>query len=102
LSELEWARAIAEAAGWKGKFVILPDEELPAHLRAPYNLAHHLHSDTSCIRRELDYTERVSRSEALKQTVAWQRANPPAQIDTAAFNYAAEDALLKSLKQRRA
>jgi phage FluMu gp28-like protein len=49
----------------------------------------------------LDYTERVSRSEALQQTVAWQRANLPAQID-AAFDYTAEGALLESLKQRRA
>ena len=37
---------------------------------------------------------------ALRQTVAWQRANPPAQIDAAAFDYAAEDALLESLKPR--
>ena len=102
LSELEWARRIAAAAGWAGEFAIVPDEELPAHLRAPYNLAHHLDSDTTRIRRELDYTERVSRSEALQQTVAWQRANLPAQIDAAAFDYAAEDALLDSLKPRRA
>jgi nucleoside-diphosphate-sugar epimerase len=102
LSELEWAQGIAEAAGWTGEFVIVPDEELPAHLRAPYNLAHHLDGDTSRIRRELDYTERVSRSEALQQTVAWQRTNLPAQIDAAAFDYAAEDALLESLKPRRA
>ena len=102
LSELEWARRIAAAAGWAGEFAIVPDEELPAHLRAPYNLAHHLDSDTTRIRRELDYTERVSRCEALQQTVAWQRANPPAQLDAAAFDYAAEDALLDSLKPRRA
>jgi len=102
LSELEWARAIAFAAGWTGEFVVVPDDELPDHLRAPYNLAHHLDSDTSRIRRELDYTERVSHGEALQQTVAWQRANPPAQVDAGAFDYAAEDARLDSLKQRRA
>jgi nucleoside-diphosphate-sugar epimerase len=102
LSELEWARRIAAAAGWTGEFVIVPDEELPAHLRAPYHLAHHLDGDTTRIRRELDYTERVSRSEALQQTVAWQRANLPAQIDAALFDYATEDALLNSLKPRRA
>ncbi|MEN3335384.1 MAG: hypothetical protein V7641_4749 [Blastocatellia bacterium] len=102
LSELEWARRIADTAGWTGEFVIVPDAELPAHLRAPYNLAHHLDGDSSRIRRELDYTERVSRGEALQQTVAWQRANLPAQIDAAAFDYPAEDARLESLKPRRA
>jgi len=102
LSELEWAGWIAAVADWTGEFIIVPDEELPAHLRVPYHLAHHLDSDTTRIRRELDYTERVSRSEALQQTVAWQRANPPAQLDAAAFDYAAEDALLDSLKPRRA
>jgi nucleoside-diphosphate-sugar epimerase len=102
LSELEWAQASAEAAGWTGEFVTVPDDELPAHLRAPYNVAHHLDSDTTRLRCELDYTERVSRREALQQTVAWQRAASPAQHDAAAFDYAAEDALLESLKQRRA
>jgi nucleoside-diphosphate-sugar epimerase len=102
LSELEWARAIAEAAGWTGEFVIVPDDELPAHLRAPYNLAHHLDSDTSRVRCELDYTERVSRNDALQRTVAWQRANPPAQVEAGAFDYAAEDGLLESFRQRHA
>lgn len=102
LSELEWARAIADAAGWTGEFVIVPDEQMPDHLRAPYNLEHHLAGDTSRIRCELDYTEPVSHNEALLQTVAWQRANPPAQVDAGAFDYAAEDALLESLNQRRA
>jgi nucleoside-diphosphate-sugar epimerase len=100
LSELEWGRLIAGAAGWAGEFVIVPDDELPAHLRAPYNLAHHLDSNTSRIRHELDYTDRVGRDEALKQTIAWQRANPPAQIEAALFDYAAEDARLDRLKQQ--
>jgi nucleoside-diphosphate-sugar epimerase len=100
LSELEWASRVAEAAGWAGEFVVVPDDRLPGHLRAPYDLAHHLDADTQRIRCELDYTESVSPGEALRQTVAWQRANPPAQIDAAAFDYAAEDALLESLKPR--
>jgi nucleoside-diphosphate-sugar epimerase len=102
LSEIEWARAIAAAAGWTGEFLVVPDDQMPEPLRAPYNLEHHLAVDTSRIQCELDYTEPVSRNEALLQTVAWQRANPPAQVDARAFDYAAEDALLESLNQRRA
>ena len=102
LSELEWARAIAEAANWTGEFVTVPDEGLPAHLRTPYDYAHHIESDTRPIRRELDYTERVARPVALQQTVAWQRAHPPAMVGAATFDYAAEDALLDRLRQRHA
>jgi nucleoside-diphosphate-sugar epimerase len=101
MSELEWARGIAEAAAWAGEFVVVPDDELPAHLRAPYDFAHHIDGDTSRLRRELDYKERVPRDDALQQTVAWQRANSPAPIDAQRFDYAAEDALLDDLKQTR-
>ena len=101
MSELEWAQAVAEAAGWAGEFVTVPDDELPAHLRMPYNFAHHLDGDTRRIRRELDYTEPVRRGVAMQQTVAWQRANPPAVISAERFDYAAEDALLESVQPRR-
>ena len=102
LSELEWARQIADAAGWAGEFVIAPDDELPAHLRAPYDFAHQLDADTSRIRCDLGYTERIARRDALQQTVAWQHANPPAPGVAGLFDYAAEDALLDRLKPGRA
>lgn len=101
MSEREWACGISEAAGWAGELVVVPDKELPAHLRAPYRFEHHLHSDTSRIRRELDYTDRVPRREALQQTVAWQRTTRPARVNAASFDYAAEDAVLGGLNQRR-
>jgi nucleoside-diphosphate-sugar epimerase len=100
LSEMEWARLIAEAAGWAGEFVVAPDDDLPTHLRAPYNFAHHIDGDTSRLRCELDYKERVARNDGLRQTICWQRANPPAQLDARLFDYAAEDALLHDLKTR--
>ena len=98
LTILEWAGAIANAAGWSGEFVLAPEDELPAHLRTPYNADHHLDCDTGRIRRELNYKEGVSRAEALKRTAAWQRTASP---DTAAaqFDYAAEDVALERLRQ---
>ncbi|HJQ24657.1 MAG TPA: NAD-dependent epimerase/dehydratase family protein [Blastocatellia bacterium] len=102
MSELEWARSIAEAADWKGEFVTAPDDALPPHLRTPYDYTHHVESDTGRIRRELDYTEPVARSAAMQQTVTWQRTNSPATISAAAFDYAAEDALLDRLRPSRA
>jgi hypothetical protein len=54
--------------------------------------------DTTRIREELGYTEPVSRDEALRRTVAWERAHPPEEVDPQAFDYAAEDALLAELE----
>lgn len=99
LAESEWVRSIGEAAAWQGEIVAVPKEFLPAHLVAPYNFEHHLDCDTSRIREELGYSERVARDEAIKETVAWERAGPPDQVDAALFNYAAEDAALAKLRK---
>jgi nucleoside-diphosphate-sugar epimerase len=40
----------------------------------PGNLAQHWVVDTSRIRRELGYRERIAREEAIRRTVAWERA----------------------------
>ena len=34
LTELEWARLVAGAAGWRGELVVVPDEGAPASVRA--------------------------------------------------------------------
>lgn len=95
-TEAEWVRRIAAAAGWDGAVVAAPRESLPEHLRADLDWSCHLDVDTSRIRRELGYAETVAPAEAMRRTVAWQRAHPPAEIDPRQFNYAAEDAALKS------
>ena len=89
---VEWVRAIARAAGWAGEVQILPGQALPAFLRADMDTRQDLVVDTGCIRRELGYREMVDSHEALARTVAWERANPPAQVDPSQFDYAAEDA----------
>lgn len=67
-TELEWRRRIAQAAGWAGEFVVTPGETPRQHWVV----------DGSRIRRELGYRERVDREEALRRTIAWERAHPPA------------------------
>ena len=94
LTEAEWVRSIGRAAGWKGEVVVLPKESMPQHLAASYNFAHHLYGDTRRIRKELGYAEHVSRDEAMKQTVEWERAHAPEQVDESCFDYAAEDGVL--------
>jgi nucleoside-diphosphate-sugar epimerase len=94
LTEAEWVRSIGEAANWHGEVVTLPREKTPPHLVAPYRFEYHLHCDTSRIRRELGYVERVPREEAMRRTIDWERSHPPDEIDMSSFDYAGEDAAL--------
>jgi len=94
LTQSEWVAAIGRAAGWPGRVVTLPRDRVPAHLHLEIEAAQHLVVDTTRIRRDLGYVEPVGLEDALRATVAWQRANPPAQFDPASFDYAAEDAAI--------
>ncbi len=93
----EWVREICRAAGWDGKVVSGPDGRLPKHLDWGLDTRQHWVADTSRIRRELGFREEVSRNEALRRAVAWERGHPPEPEDGAAFDYAAEDAALAGL-----
>jgi nucleoside-diphosphate-sugar epimerase len=94
LTEADWVRAIAAAAGWQGQVVTLPRERLPEAFHPGMNTDQQWVLDSRRIREELGYAEFLPRDEALRRTVAWERANPPTQIDPAHFDYAAEDAVL--------
>lgn len=95
LTMAEWVRAIGQAAGWKGKVIALPKDRLPAHLQDEINVEQDIVVDTTRIRRELGYEEVVLADEALRRTVAWERANLPEEFDSKEFDYAAEDAVLR-------
>jgi len=97
LTEAEWVRKIGHAAGWDGQVVVMQKDLLPPHLKTGYDWAHHLVTDTSRIRHELGYRELVPQNEALRETVTWERANPPAEIDMSQFDYPSEDAALGKL-----
>ncbi|HEU5367063.1 MAG TPA: NAD-dependent epimerase/dehydratase family protein [Ktedonobacterales bacterium] len=94
----EWARKTAQVVGWQGALKIVPPERLPRHLQTPLDTRQHLLTGSSRIRQELGYTEPVPLDEALRHTIAWERANPPAPIDPRQFDYAAEDAALAALE----
>jgi len=93
VTELEWARRIAGAMGWRGEFVVLPDDRIPAHLRMPGNADQHWTIDTTRIREELGYREPIAQAEAVRRTIEWERANPTPSSPYA-FDYDAEDAAL--------
>ena len=90
----DWVREIGRAAGWDGEVIALPENRLPQHLDWGLNTEQHWFVDTGRIRQQLGYADEVPREEALRRTVAWERAHPPEKLDPASFDYAAEDAAL--------
>ncbi len=99
-TEHAWVQQIAQALGWSGDVVALPEADLPPHLQVGFNPQQHLVIDSTRIRHELGYAEIVPVDEAVQRTVAWERAHPPLQIDPADYNYAAEDAALHAASHR--
>jgi nucleoside-diphosphate-sugar epimerase len=90
LTEREWAQEIGIAFGWNGEVIEVPAEDLPKHLRQPFDFRYELATDTTRIRAELSYGELVGWEEALKRTVRWERSQPAEQEPG---DYAAEDEL---------
>ncbi len=100
LTYAAWVEALGRAAGWQGRVVALPRERLPAHLAPPGgDYAQDLVADTTRIREELSYAERLPRDDALRRAIEWERANRPTGKPEW-FDYAAEDATLASLDAR--
>lgn len=97
--ELDWIKFIGEAAGWRGRVIEVPGDDLPEHLKENADLSQHLSVDTTRIRTELGYQEVVDPFEGMKRTVDWIRAHPPKQIDLTKFDYPAEDRVLERLSR---
>ncbi|MFN8535033.1 MAG: NAD-dependent dehydratase [Dehalococcoidia bacterium] len=96
LAEADWVRAIASAAGWRGEIVITPDGTLGGE---PKNIGQDLVLNSAQIRADLGVMSETPRIEALRATIAWERANPPRQVNLAQFDYEAENALLARLRR---
>jgi nucleoside-diphosphate-sugar epimerase len=89
----DWIRRVGDAYGWKGKVATLPEERLPPHLLDDIDFAQDWVMDTSRIRAELGYVERVAPEEEMRRGIEWERQHGPA-VDPAKFDYAAEDAAM--------
>lgn len=97
MSQAEWLRAVGRIAGWSGDIVAVAKDQMPEHLRTPNNYAQHLELDTSRIRRELGFAERLSRDDGIARAIAWERTHPPERVSPRWTDFAAEDTLLASL-----
>lgn len=89
-TEAAWIRRLGAVTGWTGRVVALPTP--PERSPSTKDWRQHLVADTRKIRRALGYTEPVALDEALRRTIAWERAHPPENIDPDLFNYAEEEA----------
>jgi nucleoside-diphosphate-sugar epimerase len=69
-SEEEWVRRIATVHGWNGEIAHV-EQAQDLDLRQDYVV------DSSRIRAELGYAERVDPDEALRRTIEWERTHPP-------------------------
>lgn len=85
---------MAREAGWDGEIVALPAEALPVGLRVSGDTRQSLFASGARLQQELGYVPPIERTEGLRRTIAWERANPPATVDPARFDYAAEDTAL--------
>lgn len=97
LTMAEWVRKIGQTIGWEGRIVFAPQGRLPEPIRWGINADQDIVVDSTRIRQELGYQEHISPEEALKQTIAWERANPPQKIDPKQFDYETEDSILAEL-----
>jgi len=102
ITESDWVHAIGHAAAWDGTIVVAHKDRLPAHLLAKVDYDHQLVIDTTRIRTELGYSERISQQEALHETIDWERKHPPSEIPPLQSEYAAEDEALAKLTLRDA
>ena len=94
-NELEWARRIGHVTGWQGSVVAMAKDRIPGHLISPLNIEQDWLVSSARIRQELGYSEPVPLDVGVARTIEWERANPPAQVDAAQFDYAAEDAAME-------
>lgn len=93
LSERRWVERIGAAVGWSGRVVTVSASKLPKHLRQPLDWRYELWTDTSSIREELGYVERIPLDEALERTIEWERST----LDgVEPLDYGEEDAVLQS------
>jgi nucleoside-diphosphate-sugar epimerase len=100
ITEAEWLQRIGGVFGWKGSVVSAPAEQLPESLRVDsFDLRQNFVVDSSRIRAELGYREIVDEEEALRRTIDWELAHPPASSDDP-FDYESEDRALAVANER--
>jgi nucleoside-diphosphate-sugar epimerase len=93
LAEGDWIRSIAALTGWQGDVRIVPDQELPPALRRPFDFTQPLELDTTSIRVDLGFREKVDETEGLRRAIEWELETLD-NVPELRLDYAAEDEAL--------
>ena len=97
--QIERMRHLADAAAWRGQFVVLPRKDLPERFEY-LDWSQDLATSTERIRRELGYREIVPYEVGLSRMVQWQRAHPNDKLAPTAEQYADDDRILAGIHVR--
>lgn len=95
----EFTKSIGEQIEWRGEIIVLPKDRLPTSYHFPLNTLQQLVADTSLIRAELNYHEKVSWIEGLKRTIPWEVEHLPINTNPKYQNidYHEEDAQIMKM-----
>jgi nucleoside-diphosphate-sugar epimerase len=97
-SMLAWVQKLGELVGWRGQVLSVPRGVLPPQLSMPIDARQHMLFDSSKIREELGYAEEHDLEGGLRESIAWERENPPGAPAAGLFDYAEEDRILHELR----
>jgi len=91
---LERIESISGILDWHGQLEVIPDNDLPDHLKIDADFRHHWVYDSSLIRKELGYEEVVDYHKGLRTAVEWYADHPPQEKQGIDYSYDVEQAFL--------
>lgn len=97
VSVREWIKLFGAEIGWDGKIITVPVEKSARLDSGETEYSQDFIADTEKIRRDLKFTEIVSRPIAIKRTIDWERTQPPDKIEPD-LDYATENEIYEELR----
>jgi nucleoside-diphosphate-sugar epimerase len=92
-SMLDFVLEIKSILKGNGEIIFVPNGSLPENMAVPFNMEQQLNVDSSLIREELGFIERISFRDGLSATIEWEASNQPSEP----YDYAKEDEILREL-----
>jgi nucleoside-diphosphate-sugar epimerase len=89
----DFVNEIGTILNWKGQLIVAPSECLTEEMTVPFNMEQQLVVDSTLIREELGFIEKISFKHGLMATIEWELTNQPNET----FDYAKEDEILREL-----
>ena len=91
----ELVEGLACFTEWEGSVLVVPDQDLPEHLKSPGDCRQSLYLDSSRIRKELGFTEIVDEETAARRSIEWYLENAPKTMNYGRLLYEKEDEVIE-------